>query len=71
VVELKGSTTRPNLILHYTAQFILENNPYTEGAEGVPHRENNNIRHPTSGLSGTKPPTKEYTSRDPWLQLRM
>jgi hypothetical protein len=24
-----------------------------------------------SKLSGTKPPTKEYTWRDPWLQLHM
>jgi hypothetical protein len=26
---------------------------------------------PPQELSGTKPPTKEYTWRDPWLQLHM
>jgi hypothetical protein len=38
------------------------------------YRNNNNIKQsdPTPPeLPGTKPPTKEYTWRDPWLQLRM
>jgi len=26
---------------------------------------------PYPELLGTKPPTKEYTQRDPWLQLHM
>jgi len=26
---------------------------------------------PPAKLPGTKPPTKEYTWRDPWLQLHM
>jgi hypothetical protein len=46
----------------------------TQGAEGVfqPHRRNNNINQPVpSEFSGTKPPTKEYKWRDPWLQLHM
>jgi hypothetical protein len=31
-------------------------------------RKNNNINQPDSPeLPGTKPPTKEYTRRDPWL----
>jgi hypothetical protein len=35
-------------------------------------RKNNNINQPDpSELSGTKPSTKEYTWRDPWLQLHM
>ena len=29
------------------------------------HRKNNNINQPE--LSGSKPPIKEYTWRDPWL----
>jgi hypothetical protein len=41
-----------------------------------PHRKNNNINQPDTHththtplpeLPGTKPPTKEYTWRDPWL----
>jgi hypothetical protein len=28
-------------------------------------------RHPPPELPGTKPPTKEYTWRDPWLQPHM
>ena len=33
------------------------------------HCKNNNINQPdTPELSGTKPPTKEYTWRDPWLR---
>jgi hypothetical protein len=37
-----------------------------------PHRRNNNINQPvTPELPGTKPPTKEYTWRDPWLQTHM
>jgi hypothetical protein len=36
------------------------------------HRKNNNINQPdNSELPGTKPPSKEYTWRDPWLQLHM
>jgi len=37
-----------------------------------PHRKNNNINQPAPPeLPQTKPPTKEYTWRDPWLQLHM
>jgi hypothetical protein len=32
-----------------------------------PHRKNNNIKQ--AELLVSKPPTKEYTWRDPWLQL--
>jgi hypothetical protein len=39
------------------------------------HRKNNNINQPDPyhhpELPGTKPSTKEYTWRDPWLQLHM
>ena len=36
------------------------------------HRKNNNINQPEPPeLPGTKPPTKEYTWRDPWLQPHM
>jgi hypothetical protein len=35
-------------------------------------RNDDNINQPDSPkLPGTKPPTKEYTWRDPWLQLHM
>jgi hypothetical protein len=35
-----------------------------------PHRKNNNINQQNPiELPGTKAPTKEYTWRDPWLQL--
>ena len=46
----------------------------TVGAEGVanPFRKNNNINQPDPPeLPGTKPPTKDYTWRDPWLLLHM
>jgi hypothetical protein len=37
-----------------------------------PHRKNNNINQPYSlELPGTKPPTREYTWREPWFQLHM
>jgi hypothetical protein len=39
-----------------------------------PHRKNNNINQPDPPppvLPGTKPPTREYTWRDPWLQIHM
>jgi hypothetical protein len=33
------------------------------------HRRSNNMNQPiTPGFSGPKPPSKEYTWRDPWLQ---
>jgi len=36
------------------------------------HRKNNNINQPdTAELPDTKPPTKKYTWRDPWLQPHM
>jgi hypothetical protein len=36
------------------------------------HIKNNNINHPDpSELPRTKPPTKEYSWRDPWLQPHM
>ena len=36
------------------------------------HRRNNNMYQSVlPELPGTKPPTKEYTWRDPWLQLHM
>jgi hypothetical protein len=36
------------------------------------HRTNNNINQPDPPeLPETNPPTKEYTWRDPWLQLHM
>jgi hypothetical protein len=45
----------------------------TEGAEGVCnyiYRKNNNINQPDPPeFPGTKPPTKEHTWRNPWLQL--
>ena len=34
-----------------------------------PHRKNNNVNQPK--LPRTKPPTKEHTWRDPWLQPHM
>jgi hypothetical protein len=45
----------------------------TEGAEGIlTHRKNKNMNQqdPTE-LLGTKPPTKEYTWKDPWFQPHM
>jgi hypothetical protein len=44
-----------------------------EGAEGfATHNKNNNISQTDpSKLPGTKPPTKEYTWRNPWLQPYM
>jgi hypothetical protein len=36
------------------------------------HCRNNNMNQPVpSEFPGTKAPTKEYTWRDPWLQLHM
>jgi hypothetical protein len=36
------------------------------------HRRNNNMNQPVPlELLGTKPPTKEYTWWDPWLQPHM
>ena len=36
------------------------------------HKKNNNINLPDlPELPRTKPPTKDYTWRDPWLQLHM
>jgi hypothetical protein len=36
------------------------------------HRKNKNINQPDpTELLGTKPPTKEYTWREPWLQPDM
>ena len=47
----------------------------TEGADAVcnSHRKNNNINHPDPSpkLPDTKPLTKEYTRKDPWLQPHM
>jgi hypothetical protein len=44
----------------------------TEQKGFAPHRKNNNINQPdTPELSGTKPLTKEYTWRGPWLQPHM
>jgi hypothetical protein len=39
----------------------------------LPHRKNNNINQPDppSELPGTKPPTKEYTWKEPWLQVHI
>ena len=34
-----------------------------------PHRKNNIINQPE--IPGTKPPSKEYTWSDPWLQLHL
>ena len=43
-----------------------------KGLKLQPHRKNNNINQPDPPeLPRTKPPTKEYTWRDPWLQLHM
>jgi hypothetical protein len=36
-----------------------------------PHRKNNVNKPETPELPETKPPIKEYTWRDPWLQLHM
>ena len=36
-----------------------------------PHRKNNINQPDLPELPGTKSPTKEYTWRDPWLQLHM
>jgi len=36
------------------------------------HRKNNNINQPDIlEFLGTKPPTKEYTWKDPWLHPHM
>ena len=36
------------------------------------HMKNNSINQPDPPeLPGTKPPTKEHTQRDPWLQIHM
>jgi hypothetical protein len=35
------------------------------------YRKNNISQPDLPELPGTKPPTKEYTWRDPWLQLHM
>ena len=36
------------------------------------HRKNSNMNQPVPPeFPGTKPPIKEYTRRDPWLQLHM
>ena len=36
------------------------------------NRRNNNMNQPVPPeLPGTKPPTREYTWRDPWLQMHM
>jgi hypothetical protein len=45
----------------------------TEGAEGVcnPKGRTILINQMLPEFPGTKPPTKEYTWRDPWLQLHM
>jgi len=46
----------------------------TEGAEGVCspiERTTISINKTPPGLPRTKPPTNEYTWRDPWLQLHM
>jgi hypothetical protein len=46
----------------------------TEEDEGVcnPRRKNNNVNQADiPELPGTKPPTKEYTWRDQWLQMHM
>jgi hypothetical protein len=48
----------------------------TEGAEGVYHpiersTISTNPPPPPPDLPRTKPPTKEYTWSDPWLQLNM
>jgi hypothetical protein len=37
----------------------------------VNHRKNNIKQPDPPDLPGTKPPTKEYTWKDPWLQLHM
>jgi hypothetical protein len=46
----------------------------TEGAEGVCNPIGNTIistnQYPPE-LPSTEPPTKEYTCKDPWLQLHM
>jgi hypothetical protein len=51
---------------------LSRGNPMEELGEGLKelkvfatHRKNNNINQPE--LSGSKPPIKEYTWRDPWL----
>jgi hypothetical protein len=39
---------------------------------GLKPLRKNNINQPDlPELPGTKPPTKEYTWKDPWLQLHM
>jgi hypothetical protein len=46
----------------------------TEGAEGVCNpieRTKTSTNQTFPEVSGAKPPTKEYTWRDPWLQLHM
>ena len=46
----------------------------SQGAEGAFSsigRNNNTNQLVPPELPGTKPPTKEYTWRDPWLQLHM
>jgi hypothetical protein len=49
----------------------------TEGAEGIFNpigrttTSTNQNPTPTPEIPGTKPPTTEYTWRDPWLPLHM
>jgi hypothetical protein len=61
--------------------WIKQGDPMEELEKGLKelmgfaiHRKNNNINQqnpPPPELPGTKPPTKEHTWRDPWLQLHM
>jgi hypothetical protein len=66
--------------MHTANNQTEHGNPMEKLGEGLtklkgfgPHMKNNNINQsePTPRAPRTKPPTKEYTWRDPWLQMHM
>jgi hypothetical protein len=70
--KYRGGCSQPTIGL--SARFPmeeLEKSPeMLKGFEA--HRRNNNMNQPVPPeLPGTKPPTKEYICRDPWLQPHM
>ena len=70
--KYRGGCSQPTFGLSTRSSMEeLEKGP--KELKGVqPHRRNNDMSHPVPPeLPGTKSPTKEYTWRDPWLQLHM
>jgi hypothetical protein len=58
-------------LVDWLYSFVAKKGP-KKLKELAPHRRNNNMKQPVlSELPGTKPLTKEYTWRDPWLQSHM